>query len=293
MFAPGVRFEEFVWQPRVDGRQRDFVVNTYMTEGADAPNADQTHVYLGLGEERFASKGALKTLGKNGLAAISVVLPFHHLPPEPKYFEQVLEEVPIAFAVEMQERTDSNKPASLIGHSQGGGVVLIAGSQAPDLFDNIAAISPVGLNGNFMGDTPEAKRAEFIKRFMVYNAIMHTSQWPHHLGNFVAGPEIGSRVAKDIYQKRFVPKLNYALNVDGVPIVEAAVDGGCNVAVFAAENDPVFPPSELRASLETAGLEHLLTTVPGSHSSPLVRGGRKQFEIAAQWIVNSRQTAQV
>jgi pimeloyl-ACP methyl ester carboxylesterase len=288
MPAYPVTTEQISWEPTIDRTEYKIPIEVIIAEGALEPGAAQTHVYLGMGEGKHASLAALKTLSAMGIASTAVILPFHHLARTPDNFKRTLIDVPQLIAKELNGRADTTTPTSIIGHSQSGYAALLTASEAPELFDNVAAWSTVGLTSEAFGTTPDEKRKEFYRRMFREN-LRERDQHPlHHPGNIVAGMEIGRFLLADFIKGRLKPKVDYALNLTGLDQVQKLVAANRNVAIFGAENDPLFPKAEYLAALGSVGLERLFHTIPGSHSNPLAAAGREQLTAIGNWLTQSR-----
>lgn len=259
-----------------------------MSEGALAADTAQTHVYLGVGEGRFASRSTLKALSQLGIESTAVILPFHYLPCEPVNIERTLIEVPQLLSQKLTERAGTHGPVSLLGHSQGGGGIIIAASEAPELYNAVGAWSPVALTSKALGKELPEQRLEFFKRFLLQNSVRIEQIPLLHPGNLIAGLEIFSFIAHDAFGKRLIPKLNYALTVDGLDKITKLAQKLEHVAIFGAIHDPVFKITEYAEALAAVGLEHLLHIVPGSHSSPLTKPGQAQLEAVGAWLLGTR-----
>lgn len=284
--------ETFVWSPRVDGRSHDIPITTMIADGALDEGVEQTHLYLGLGENKLASRAGLQIMGRAGLNGIATILPFHHLPCTPANIERTLVEAPQAIIEEMNQRAgnESDSPISAVLHSQGGGVLLSA-ADAPELFSTIGAWSPAGLTPEAFGDTLKQKRRVFYRRLLLQNVLKNDQNPFRYPSNLVVGVETGKQIAGDMMKRRLSDKLDYALGVQGIQAVKALAESDTDIAIFSGENDPLFRVEEYMRSLGTVGLTHLFYSIPGSHSNPLTPVGRQQLEIVTDWVIDSRAAA--
>lgn len=297
---PPITAERFIWHPIVDGLGHDVPVDVLTVPGATELGTEQTHLYLGMGEGKFATRAGLRVLGTMSIAAVGIVLPFHHLPANAANIERVLKEVPIALAAEMNGRAGNalDREVSLLGHSQSGGAVLLAAGEAPELFDIVGAWAPVGLTSEYFGSTAREKRIEFFRRLLLENSFRPEQNLIRYPTNLIAGSEIMSRVIADGLARRLFTKVDYALgelpNAEGQMLdlrrsVKALGEYGRDVRIFGGATDPLFRPDEYRASLTEFGLEDVFEEVPGSHASPMVSAGRAQLKIVAAWVQTRRK----
>lgn len=280
-----------MWQPKVDGRTHDVPIETMHTPGA-FQSERLLHLYPGLGEEERATEKGLHVLADEGLPALGIILPFHHLPPEQRHIERVVAEAPYDLAVASNERAGNNPdyPVDAIGSSQGGGVLLMSARRRPEAFDAMGLLGPVGLNPEAFGNTDRKKAMTFLWRLGVVNALFRKEQslLLDPKGNIDALRETGGRVISDVREGRLGPKISFALNAALAQNV-AYLAGKRELAVFVGENDPVFRPDELREELNVHGAGHVLEVIEGSHGTLNNRGGRNQLRHVAQWMRQVRE----
>jgi hypothetical protein len=298
-------FNEF--HPVVEGRKRDvplrFVVNN---EAKQNPKSKQVHLYAGIREEGKAAIHAMEVLDGLKIPASAVILPFDILEPTSDNIEKVIVEGPREFARHQNIRSGKNEdsPVDLLGSSQGGGAVIMAADETPELFDAIAARAPVGLNQDAFGDindsTDSTRRRKFIYRFAFENAVK-SGQMPLHfksphmdIGNIIGQYEVTKGLIDDIGAHRLGPKLDFALSRSLAGAVSKLRQENHPINIFVGEDDPVFRLSELLKTLGTVGCADLVTPMKGmSHSSIMSNAGTRQLEVAASWLKSVKDTPNI
>ncbi len=277
---------EFNWQTKIDGRTYDIPVTASWHPGATREGAEQYHVYGGLGCERLGNRRMVRRISEQGLlGSAGVVIDFRHLPPSDANIMRAIKEVPLAAVEAFNEA--SKKPSetrvNVLGHSQGGGVVLLNAAEAPELFGAVAAIAPVGINRASFGHRPSEKLKTFSKRYF-QNAFLKMDQNVLiHPSNIPSVYEGGKMILGDVLHGRAHKKIGLALDIDLIPNTEHLVEEH-NVRIFVGENDPIFRLSELQASLGECGLAHLIEAVPGSHTFPTSSTQAAQLKPAVNWL---------
>jgi hypothetical protein len=296
------RFNEF--RPIVDGVEKyvplDFVVNN---EALLNPTAKQVHVYAGIREENRAAIHAMEVLDKLKIPASAIILPFHYLPANDANIKRVIVEGPREFARHQNIRSGKSEdsPVDLLGSSQGGGAVIMAADETPELFDAIAARAPVGLNQEAFGDVDKRRgglrELKFMYRLAVENAFKG-DQMPLHfksphvdIGNILGQYEVMKGLIDDAGAHRLGPKLNFALSRSLANQVSNLRKENHPINIFVGEDDPIFRLSEIIATLGEVGCDDLITTMEGaSHSAIMSNAGTRQLEIAANWLKSTRGT---
>lgn len=282
----GIVDGEFNWQTKVDGRIHDIPVITSWHADATRDTAQQYHVYGGLGCEQLGTRRMIRRISEQGLVgAAGVVIDFRHLPPSEANIMRAIKEVPVAAAVAFNEASNNSTDShvNVLGHSQGGGVVLLNVTEAPELFGAVAAIAPVGINRASFGHRPSEKLKTFSKRYF-QNAFLKIDQNVLiHPSNIPSVYEGGKMIIGDALHGRAHRKINFALDIDLIPGVQRIAEGH-SVRIFAGENDPIFRLSELCASLGECGLAHLIEVVPGSHTFPTSSTQAAQLKPAVNWL---------
>lgn len=278
----------FIWQPTVDGRERDLTVTLYPHPDA-SDRAVQVHYYGGLGEQGLALPKAVAELGENaGLAVTAVDLPFDELPAEGKYIEFVATEGPIAAARYLNERAGkpADTPAHRMGSSKGGGIALMSGGADPGSVDIVGVMGPVGLTGEVFQGHPLGPQAAFLMRLGLVNGLMRREQMllldPR--GNMDAIKEVGGYVLGQLREGRLNGTLDFALDVNLLPDVQELIRTGHDLGIFVGKRDPIFKPKEVAASLDTVGAGDKLHIISGSHGTTNNRGGRRQLREVGGWV---------
>lgn len=275
--------QKIVWQPTIgiDGRKYDVPIDI-ITNSSEP----EVHFYGGLGEETHATTRAVQMLGDLNIRAAGVILPFHHLEPTQANIRRTVVEAPHVIVQEMNNRI--GKPAdtkvNLVGKSQGGGLVLLTASEAPELFNAIASWAPAGLTNEFLGTSVSDRQRQFLWRLIARNN-MRLEQWLiPGTGNPTGGWEIVKRAASDIRAHRLEPKLRFAMDIDDAPERTKTLAFDHPLRIFAGEQDPVFKVAEILHTLGRVGLEGVVKTIPGSHASLLTKMAKTQLAIIVDWL---------
>lgn len=226
---------------------------------------------LGLGNEGQAASRAARRAGRLGLygVAIAGALPYWKATPTDEGIRKLACESTAAIA---QDITEKHQPEKLhaFGESQGGPAVLEAAADSTALLTgSIALLRPLGFQGSLaIGD--------FAKRMIRTGLQLDQLQSPY---GAVVGAHALRRFSQDAWQHNSA-LFNFALNYSGLPALETLIAQGRKVAVIGATNDLVFPPHELRQTLD--GVSELLE-IPGSHSTLASRAGAKQLPAVVNW----------
>jgi pimeloyl-ACP methyl ester carboxylesterase len=281
--------------PKIAGRTHDVPVDVVYDPNVILPGVRQLHYYGGLGVETIVTRRAVRTLSRYNLPAVGVILRFT-LDPTVANLERTVVEVPQYIAAIFNERVGDrpDTPIDLFGDSQGGAVVLMAASKAPERYGAIAASKPAGFNSDMLGNTLKERRREFYIRFAIRNRRQVEQNVIRDPTNLIVTFEVSKRLFGDAF-RMFPPcshlagKLNYALGLDLTalpngfePLSKLAETHP--LAIFAGRTDPLFQVHEYRTTLRRAGLENLLHIMPGSHTSPGNRGGIEQTGPVAVWF---------
>ncbi len=183
----------------------------------------------------------------------------------------------------MLQTLGEQSPISLLGKSQGGGVVLTAAKVASDRFDAIGLIAPVGLTAEFLGDTAAERRCSFLRRFIWDNTMTKAMNPFTDHSNIGAFAEISSSVVKDVIGRRLCAKLDFALGADlssEIPALREAHP----LKLFVGKEDAVFLPAEYQRVLGAIGCAGLIERIEGPHAPILNKTGAQQVKIAGRWL---------
>lgn len=275
-----VRWETVVWQPVVHGRRRTVPISVLVSPEAAANVDRQVHSYQGLGEGRRAARADMALMRAHGLGGVVVHLAYHHLAPE--HIEQTLVEAPIAVADQIAQ----GHAIGVHGRSAGGGPALMAAGEAPERFASVGLLSPAGILNEHFGATPGTRRATFLQRLAVTNALATIRQgldWGDckQLAGIVL--ELGHHARR----RQLVGAIDHALHpgftARGLAGLATLHGHQIPVRILAPTEDQVFPNADFRRVLDMAGLEHIVADIVGLHTNVRSRSGAAQYAQLAAW----------
>lgn len=239
------------------------------------PNDQDPRILLlaGLGETGEVLQDTVRYLGGLGLPVAGLELTYPGASPE--IIKATLGQALPAVARDIQGRRGRGQasPLHLIGSSKGGSEVLMAAGIADETggseFGAIGVLNPAGLTRTFADIKKLGPRLKLFRQRLLLNADLEPET--------VALPEMAMHD---------ITRLDFALKQDnGAEVVRKLLAKGHLVRLFSGEKDPVFPPDEMRRTLGSAGLEHVLQEVPGHHGSLSAASGKKQIAIVARWVM--------
>lgn len=142
-----------------------------------------------------------------------------------------------------------------IGSSEGGSQLIAAARKNPNLFGQVVAIAPNGLNNRALGDTPKKQARTLLQRF-------------GEAGLASGGGEDQPNVIE--LMKEIMGGLAYAESQDASEVIMALGD---KLKIYIGDSDPIIPPAEA----ETGIGPDAITRVPGmGHPTLLDEAGCDQ-----------------
>lgn len=232
-----------------------------------------TVIYLGFGNEGRAAEHSVKLLQEQGITDVAVVgpLPYWWAAATQTALQDIGTVGTIAAADYIRKRFKV-KTLHAIGESQAGGALVYGALARPDvLTGRVALLKPMGL--------VSLGRREFARRHMQDIRLSRHSLdwrvWP------IAG-HVTKRVLQDWAQKgdRLAIGLSWEI---GASLRQLHQQKSGSVRIFAAQNDKLYPPAAMRATLKKFDLEDLLIVIAGNHSSPATRAGSRQVKAGIEW----------
>lgn len=293
--GPGVSvFSETVnWNYQPPGELvQSIAVDCYRTQ-AEASDPDTLPILFfgGYGENRWATKWVVQSLGRLGVPAVGVVMPFNKLPRDRLAVEQACVEVPHAVGdyLKDQHGLAHNGPIHAVARSQGGGVIGRALQERPEGIGDLAFIAPVCLDRERDCDTREWQRiVQFSGRFAV-NGAKQFIEAPLDPVNWLSIAPISAQLLYDAGTRRFVPKVGLAMVTSLNETVLQHVRNGHKVVHLVGANDGVFRHADVRAAYASyepdASLWPDIILVPGtSHVASASKKGIAELGLALEHL---------
>lgn len=143
-----------------------------------------------------------------------------------------------------------------IGVSEGGSQLVLAAYKRPELYGQVVAIAPNGLNNKALGDKPKAQARELLKRFERSELVLGDGADPLGL------------------MKEVMSGLTYAETQEAREVVSAL---GEKLKIYIGEDDVVVPPDESEAGvgedalIRVSGMDHpTLLSEAGCYQAALI-----------------------
>ena len=266
------------WRTTINSVPHAFDIT--VIDSIDGSDQDPILNLNGIGEGKYSASIAPRILGSN---VISPILPFRgELELTPVNIERIATEVPALIALDGLRRVNELSGAdhsriNLLARSQGGAPGIRSALGNTDVFNRLAYVAPFGLNKEFLGDDETERRREVIRRL---RRVASRSN-PLDYGNFRSSIETTSYMARSALNGTLFPSLDAALEFDLVEDL-AELASKRETAVFASEDDPLFPKHEIDAALAGSDVEVIELT--GTHATPGSRLGRRHLRTAGDWL---------
>lgn len=263
------------------------VASVYSSQ-AELPE-DTVLLLPGLGEEALTARKLVRLQQQKERNVAVAVLRF----PDQLSINFVCMHMPQLVAAEINKRKglQTDAPLHTVSHSQGGGVLLSCAPQTPQLHDaRHVVLSPVGLNTQHFGQTPQERAKTFWKRHLFMNMIKNGQFFDPK--NWLTGLDLTKRLASDVVGSlvtngyNLLPhKIAYALSDDmhknAMVGLDHLVQHAERVAIMTGSNDPLFPLAELDETLTKHDIFSVaLQETVGAHESMAGGLGRLQVEAA-------------
>lgn len=276
---------EFTVQMPLHGRLRDIAIPCYAPPDI-SPDQPSVLMLMGMGEEHpRAAHSATETLRDYGLTATSVILPFKDFSPDDMPW--LVREAPVRIAQAWAESSEQAGPqqTAIAGNSRGGGVALIAASEAPEQFSAVAALAPAALSNRL---------SRYRKtRLALGLGIISPALQPPSLANIETGIHTMHELVRHALKGTLWEGLNYALSDElsllALKGLQAMRAQGKPVRIFAGTRDPVFGARRSGKAIEQSGLavDDVLTEVPGAHATVASRLGKEQLGVMGRWLAKA------
>ncbi len=287
-----LNWEQIQWEPEVGGQIYNLSMD-YISNGEDP----EIILFPGLGEERKITEGVIRRLINEGFSVGGIVLTFRYANSE--IIDKTVKEAPIVVIKYLNSKYGNNTdtPKHVIGHSQGGFVVIMSAAEDSKLFKSIGSLAPVGLNMDSLGNTVDERTYHFIERMMI-NTLFRGDQLIWHSGNYSSIMEVMKRFILDLRSnkdlgitrgKLFKEKFDYVMKLNIIHKVERIVEDQHDIRIFVGDKDPVFPVEEIMKTLQSASLTELMEIVPGSHTSLAANTGYQQIKQVVEWVKSTEK----
>jgi pimeloyl-ACP methyl ester carboxylesterase len=183
---------------------------------------------------------------------------------------------------------DANLVPNMIPESQTGIGAAYFEANAPDDVDTMVYVRPLGFNVDGMGETPDERAIELLKRAGGTLLQPDQSVFVDWRNGYVA-----SRLARRV-GRHTITQLGIGLSEDMVPLlsqrIPARAEAGKDTALLIGEKDKMMTAPELREARRRIGEKafDLISIEDASHRSLATRRGAADLRVAVNYIRSDR-----
>jgi hypothetical protein len=288
LVSQGLNERHVTWEYYGNGHQQEAVVRCIDNLPLEI-SADRLPLLFwgGYGENAWANRRVILGLGRMGVRAMGVIMPYDQLPADRDIVDRASAQIPhlVADTIRRQSGAHTDKKLAVLARSQGGGIIGRAVRDRSEGIGNMALIAPVCYDRQESDERSDLQRiAQFSGRFLL-NGLRQFVEAPNDAVNWKSIFPIGRQVAYDMLTGRYVPKVAVAMNTILNKTILEHVAAGHKVVHLIGGCDRVFRYGDVRASYAQfeSNVEkwpNILSVKGNSHVASPSKRGMAEFALA-------------